>query len=465
MGISSITKATQNLVKWAVRGEWEALQREAYAAHFEPVIGSLDLPDDARDVLPDDAAGMLSVFILEDFFTARFGERNVIDDYLKRRGWRESVPARRYLAALRDSTVSLYEVVDIVPGRHMTVRDLIFGGEVVRVEEKLGSQAAALWDRLAARVVAVHGKNRFTGADLHFRHEFSQHLLTAFEKMAGELQREIRSDAGNRQAAPVTRVVAREVMVRTPLFARILSQFWIFDAVVQARAPAPELRNTDDEAMVFCEVRFPLEGDEARVAAVLDGIEEFEREEDGVARWRWFAAGSPLQRAARHRRGRPVAESSENAIGTTSLGYAETRKGALVLSVNSRERAGRGQELLASRLGDLVGPALIAHRTPERALEERSGQAPDEPAIPPEEAVQVIHSYLDDHYRRTLDDPLPMLDGKSLREAAAARKGRARVIDWLKQLENTEHRRAAQQGHRPYDTAWLWRELGIEAPR
>ena len=146
--------------------------------------------------------------------------------------------------------------------------------------------------------------------------------------MAGELQRDIREDARKRQAAaPVTRAVAREVMVRTPLFARILSQFWMFVAVVQARAPAPELRNTDDEAIVFCEVRFPLKGDEARVAAVLDGLEEFEREEDGVARWIWFAAGSPLHRAARHRRGRPVAESSESAIGTTSIGYAETRKG------------------------------------------------------------------------------------------------------------------------------------------
>ena len=87
-GGGGINRATQNLVKWSARGEWEALQREAYAAHFEPVIDSLDLPDDALDVLPDDAAGMLSVFILEDFFTARFGEhgeRNVIDDYLKRR--------------------------------------------------------------------------------------------------------------------------------------------------------------------------------------------------------------------------------------------------------------------------------------------------------------------------------------------------------------------------------------------
>ena len=144
--------------------------------------------------------------------------------------------------------------------------------------------------------------------------------------MAGELQRDIRSDAGKRQAAaPVTRAAARQVMVRTPLFARRLSQLRMFDAGVQTRAPVPELRNTDDEAIVFCDVRFPLQGDAARVAA--------------------------------------------------------------------------------------------------------------------------------------------MLDGKTLREAAATRKGRARVIDWLEQLENTEHRRAAQQGHRPYDTACLWRELEIEAPR
>ena len=297
MGIPSINRATENLVKWSARGEWEALKREIYAAHFEPVIDSLDLPDDALDLLPDDAAGMLSVFILEDFFTARFGEhgeRNVIDDYLKRRGWRESVSARRYLEALRDSAVSLYEVVDIVSGRHMTVRDLVLGSDAVRVVEKLGSEGAARWDRLAARVVAVNGKNRFTGAILRLRHELSQQLLTAFEKMAGEMQGAIRSDAREgREPAPVTPAVARQVMVRTPLFVRILSQFWMFDAVAQAQAPAPELRNTDDEAMVLCEVRFPLERDEAQVAAVLDGIEEFEREEDGELRWRWVAAGSP----------------------------------------------------------------------------------------------------------------------------------------------------------------------------
>ena len=130
-----------------------------------------------------------------------------------------SVPARRYLEALRDSTVPLYEVVDIVPGRSMSVRDLLQGGEPVRVEERRGSQAAALWDHLAARIRAE-------------------------------------ADEGY-EAAPVTRAVAREVMVRTPLFPRILSPLWMVDAVARARAPGPELRITDDEAVLFCEVRFP----------------------------------------------------------------------------------------------------------------------------------------------------------------------------------------------------------------
>ena len=418
--------------------------------------------------LRNEDADMLSVFVLEEFFTARFGEHgelNVVEDYLKRRGWRESVPARRYLEALRDSTLSLYEVVDIVCGRHMTVRDLLLGGTPLRVEEKRGSQGAAPWDRLAARIVPDRGKYRFTGAILRFRHELSREFLTALEKMAGELQDGIRSDFRKRGAtAPVTRELAREVMVRTALFARILSQFWIFDAVMRARAPAPETRNSDDEAVLLCDVRIQVTADEARVAEVLDGIGGFEREDDGEPRWRWFAAGSPLYRASRHRRGQSATGSSENRIGTTSLAYVETRKGTLVLSVDSRERAERGRELLASRLGDLVGPGLIAHQTPQRELEERSGQPPDEPEIPPEEALKLMHSYLDDHYWRTLDEPFPMFDGKTLREAAATPKGRVRVVDWLKQLENAEHHRAAQHGHRPYDTAWLWWELGIEAP-
>ena len=473
MRTRSFDKATERLLRWAQREEWAQRHLELRALHFVclgEMLEELGLPDDALDALPGEAADLLDVFIVEDFFTAWFGEReerNVVDDYLGRRGWREQAPARRYLEALRDSVVSVYEVVGLVPGRCMTVRDLIRGGEALTVEEGLGSQGAAMWDRLAARVVSVSGKRYFTGAVLRLRHALSRELVEAFERMARELQRDIRKDTRRQGSkAPVTRAVAREAMLRAGPIAPLVARFWLMDAVVQAHRPAPRVRNTDDEALLHCEVRFPVHGDRARVAGALDGIEALERDgEEDEAHWRWVAAGSPLHRAARRHGTRRGLETPETVIGTTSLGYAEMTKAALVLSVNSRERAERGRELLASRLGDLVGPALIVHQEPERAPERQTGEVPHEPAIPTAEALRAVHAYLDEHYRRTLDEPLPVLDGKSLREAAATAKGRGRVIDWLKQLENAEHRRAAQQGHRPYDTAWMWRELGLEPPR
>ena len=152
-------------------------------------------------------------------------------------------------------------------------------------------------------------------------------------------------------------------------------------------------------------------------------------------------------------------------IGTTSLGEAELGGGTLTLTVNSRERAERGRDLLASRLGDLVGPPLTSHQDPESALEAHAARARDEPAMPAAEAVETMHAWLDDHYRRTLDDPLPTLDGVTPREAAATRTGRKRAVEWLKEVENSEHRRALQLGHGPYDTTWIWRELGLRRPR
>lgn len=244
MRTRSFGKATDRLLRWSERGEWAQRHLEVRALHFVclgEMLEELGLPDDALDALPGEAADMLDVFIVEDFFTAWFGEReelNVVDDYLERRGWREPAPSRRYLESLRDSVVSVYEVVGLDPGRRMTVRDLIRRGEAVTVEEKLGSQGAAMWDRLAARVVAVSGKRYFTGAVLRLRHTLSRELLEAFEKMAADLQRDIRTDTRRRGSmAPVTRAVARDVMLRAGPIAPIVARFWLMDMVAQAHAP------------------------------------------------------------------------------------------------------------------------------------------------------------------------------------------------------------------------------------
>ena len=80
---------------------------------------------------------------MEDFLTCDFepDSRNIVDDYLKRRGWKGPVAVKQYLQALRRSTMNLYEVVDTTPGSHFVVRDLVRGGEPVQVVDKRGSQS------------------------------------------------------------------------------------------------------------------------------------------------------------------------------------------------------------------------------------------------------------------------------------------------------------------------------------
>ena len=76
-----------------------------------------------------------------------------------------------------------------------------------------------------------------------------------------------------------------------------------------------------------------------------------------------------------------------------------------------------------------------------------------------------MHEFLDRHYRRTLDDPLPVLGGRTLRQAVATARGRREVVDWIRAVENIQYRRGPKQGRRAYDCGWIWEELGIERRR
>ena len=232
---TEIDRAIEDLCEWVEREPWSMRVLEVEAAHLTPVVDAPGLsPADTFNQLPAEIAEPVWVFMLEDFFTRRFGaggEINVVDAFLRRRGRRESEMARSYLIALRDSVVSLYEVVDIDRGRSMTVRDLVRGGEPVVVDEKLGSAGAGLGDRLAARVVTAEGRNLVTGAVLRFRAETSRQLEWAFEEMASDLEAVIReSPEAPGKTAEELWVLARESLVVAPFFAPVLTQFWLVDA-------------------------------------------------------------------------------------------------------------------------------------------------------------------------------------------------------------------------------------------
>jgi hypothetical protein len=102
--------------------------------HVAPVCAKFDVAVDELPELIEDQYPTVWGCVFEDFLGRNLdGGRNIVDEYLKRRGWKESVSNKAYMAALRSSVMSLYEVSDIVRDASFLARDLLRGGETVRV--------------------------------------------------------------------------------------------------------------------------------------------------------------------------------------------------------------------------------------------------------------------------------------------------------------------------------------------
>ena len=141
------------LMKWLGREEWREPFNELLGRHLGPPCEAAGIAlDGLADAIGNEHASILWGCVFENFLASELEDgSNIIDDYLKRRGWKESVPNKRYMAALRSSVMSLYEVSDIVRDQSFLARDLLRGGEAVRISEKSATRTLKQWDRLAAR--------------------------------------------------------------------------------------------------------------------------------------------------------------------------------------------------------------------------------------------------------------------------------------------------------------------------
>ena len=144
--------------------------------------------------------------------------------------------------------------------------------------------------------------------------------------------------------------------------------------------------------------------------------------------------------------------------GAIVLGAVELTANAVKLSVNSEARAARGRTLLEPVLTGLVRASLIEQMMAS-PCDRPSAQ--DAPRLPPNEERRIIHQGLTDHYRRTLDEPIPSLGNQSPRKAAKTGKGREKVIGWLKMLENHSAQHGRDDPVGSYDFTWIWKELGL----
>ena len=392
-------------------------------------------------------------FLDESFLASEFGaERtSVIDEYLRRRGWQETPRAREYLQGIRSTPPSLYEVRDIARGEWVELRDRLREEPPERVSEHAGSQTLQRWDCIVARIVRPRGEPMLTGGVLSLNREMAERI----EELLGRVRKKSRASLGKLAeelgADPAHFGDVDDAVLQ--LAETIFVQVWLKGLLDAARRPLPELQNTDGHALLFATTRLSLaSGASAEIEHKLDRLSGWEREPGVELHWVWTTGPDDPP---------------------TILGTARLENDALVVETNSHERMERALEVLHRALGDLVHEGLTSYADPAQVLRDRPRQADSTRATLPsgvsaEEAADLtaaLHQVKDAHYRRTLDEPVPMLGNRTPRACARSKQGRARIVRWLKELENSELKQAARSGEAAYNLAWMWRELGVEDER
>ncbi len=426
---------------------WRGRLQDVVAEHLMPALEEFELDDDdLSELLGEPWPGVLWGCGFEDFLGRRYGEENIVDLYLKRRGWNETALNREYFASLRDSPVSLYEVRNVKPGASMVLRDLLGGEEPVTVLEQSATRSLKKWDRIAVRIVAERYHHVISGALLAFSAD-------AVELLSDGLRRALKL-----RKRDALRLTPDQLRGCAPVF----TSAWLFDALPRAMLPSqPTFCNSNGDDLMFHDLRFPLAAGVTQkdVAACLNGVEDFYPGKRHF--WNWLTP----------RRSRPPKQASGIMLDSQMedsavLGSLELKGKSLLVSVNSTERAAKVEALVIEAAGGRLKRPLTTIRTVEQMMSEerpeRSREGADE--IPPQIARQITHDYLDKHYRETLDAPLPALDGKSPRQAVRSAAGREKVLRWLKLIEN----RSAQHDDAAigeYDFAWMWAELGLQDHR
>lgn len=500
----------RRLMEWAQRPEWSPLFEKVLSEHVAPVLEDYEIENlaELREVLGGALFGT-GVYgpAFEDFMTRQNDEgETIVDEYVRRRGYRESVPGRRYIEGLRDSLMSLYEVLESMPGSHLVLRDRLRGGAEVRVDERSGSAQLVRWDRLAARIVPLNRQWVMSGAPLVFRSETADMIERTFRRSSIRARRVLRTiaerkpgpgeidddelrrivaeapveatagedEAGAGAGPPAADDSSAEYLLR-PL-APILTRLWLQQTLDQLRKPLPTMQNTDGEALVFVGTRWPIaEGAAPELERRLADEEEkwLFRYAPEKRRWAWQESRpDPVKpRGGARKRGKAInldrltVSGGDDPLDRLSLGSVYIDGAELVLETNSEQRAARGRERLERLLAGLLGPAASKRESFQemwQRYQEDPPLAPQDPVgPPPEEQVRILGEMLDRHYRTWPDHPLPALDGKTPRAAARTATGRPKLARLLKQMEGQEQHRVRDEGGKPYDFGWIRRELGI----
>lgn len=442
------THDLSGLIKYAGREPWKARLDNCLADHFGPAADELDLDfDELLDLVGSHWEGALWGCAFEDLLGREIDGENLADDYLKRRGWNETPSVKAYIKALRDTPMSLYEVSEVVPGQSMRLRDLLQDGQPVTVQERSATRNLRNWDKIATRLITGRSGTVISGALLAFGPEASAQLIAGFSKIGAQPDPELHFDVTDRAAL---------LHHSAPLF----TATWLIEAAGGMEAAMPDLVNSDGDDILFHRLVFPISkgGTQKQIAARFNTVPALSPA--SAKFWNWLEDKHAKPKKTTKRNAQMLASAMDD--GSTVLGNVDLAGRFLTIEVNSAERAERARQLFTTLLGEMVQAPLTEILTVAQMMAEqdRGRDAIAEPEIPFAEMQRIVGEMMDRQYRQVLDEPVPALDNKTPRQMARTKAGRAKIVEWLKYIENMTAKSGNEQ-MAGYSFDWMWDELGV----
>ena len=408
---------------------------EPIAQHFEE-----DIQQVTARLLDGDYGGMAYGFLMELMAVTRWdnNKETPVDEYLKQRGWREGPAGRQYLRALNDSSYDFLEVTDVEPGQWVEVRPQGSQLQPLRVVDQNASQVLHRYDVIVARLVTL-GKNKRFGGILPLTPDSISYLRERIDGVPHDLKQLYEEAVSEDGPEGLVENFADEI----PSWSqdRIIEDgfmCWAIDVMAPPGNITPQLHNTDGEAIVPTKFRFPINCNPQTIADWLTAHADMI--DDSDKQWSWI-----------------------NSDGSnTVLGRFMLSEDTLELETNSVERGTRGVALVQALLDDeLLGTPIGLHESIDDLIADMSSTPVPgsfDVANSSPETQAMLQEVLQGHYRKTLDEAIPMLDGDSPRECAADPARHEKVIAWLKFLENSDSKTPGPS----QDFEWMWHELGLQ---
>lgn len=415
---------------------FKAYPKEMFAEAFQDFLMG-------EDVLPDRMKEMFAqeIFIPWYLFSwiAEGESKPIALRYLEQYGRKLSDYQKRFIETLCQAHYSFYVVLEVIPNLRLKLRDIFLKTEH-EVKEKSGTEILKRGDIIYTRILTLDGQSICTGMGGCL---VPSHYHTPLLDLRDELE------AKNEGPLNVE-------LLRTT-YEEDLRLFFIDVVENQYNPRIPEVRNTDDESLVFCKIHSVLNGltpEEAFLKLILltlsDNPDKFlqnaKRDKNGnitQIEFPWLKPGNNIHKD----------------WPNTSMGNIVIDGQKLTAEVNSENRAKLIQELLKQYLQEGITIQKTRIESIEQKLKSTSKKSePLDDINQRPEVRALLDKMAKEHDEKWLDLNIPALGGITPKMASKTKEGRER-LDAL--FLDFERKNQLPGNMAKPDVAYLRRQLGL----